>query len=193
MNIQEQLYQIQKDIRAPKDKKNNFGNYTYRSAEDILTAVKQVMPKGCSILLSDEVLEISGKLFLKATAQLANTEGKMVQTHAYAGHELEKKGMSFGQVTGAASSYARKYALCGMFAIDDSRLDPDARQQKQSAPQDHSITLKRAIQAVNDCKALGVLETYKKHAQDKLAGAPDLMQEFMKAYDSKALELTENV
>ena len=125
---------IQSKLNAPKNQYNSFGKYNYRSCEDILLALKPLLAEHqATILLSDEVVAIGNSLFLKATATLKC--GDEIETaSAFAKHPLEKKGMDDSQITGAASSYARKYALNGLFAIDDNK-DPDAtNQHSKDAP-----------------------------------------------------------
>lgn len=129
-----QLSIIQQALKAPKDKFNGFGKYKYRKAEDILEAIKPLLKtNNLSLTLSDEVQEAGGKVFLATTAMLFDEAGEIIATtHAFA--ELcTHTGMSAEQSTGAASSYARKYALCGMFAIDDSTNDPDTMKPEQPA------------------------------------------------------------
>jgi hypothetical protein len=138
MNI---LYELQKSIHAPKDKKNTFGNYNYRTAEGILAVAKSVMPEGVSIVLSDDVIEIGGHVFVKAKATLKSGSDVIAESFGFAGHPLDKKGMDFSQITGASSSYARKYALQGLFALDDSSADPDAT-NKHDAPPTSGMTPK---------------------------------------------------
>jgi hypothetical protein len=125
MNNEITLAQIQAEVKAPKGQFNSFGKYRYRSAEDIVEAVKLVINKyGFWLVLTDEVVEIGGRVYVKATATLSN--GKLhYATQAFAREEEFKKGMDGSQVTGASSSYARKYALNGLFAIDDTK-DADA-------------------------------------------------------------------
>jgi len=129
MNI---LYELQKNIHAPKDKKNTFGNYNYRTAEGILAVAKSVMPEGVSIVLSDDVIEIAGHVFVKAKATLKSGSDVIAESFGFAGHPLDKKGMDFSQITGASSSYARKYALQGLFALDDSSADPDVTNKHET-------------------------------------------------------------
>jgi hypothetical protein len=129
MNI---LYELQKNIHAPKDKKNTFGNYNYRTAEGILAVAKSVMPEGVSIVLSDDVIEIGGHVFVKAKATLKSGSDVIAESFGFAGHPLDKKGMDFSQITGASSSYARKYALQGLFALDDSSADPDVTNKHET-------------------------------------------------------------
>lgn len=115
------LAEIQSLIKAPKGQFNSFGKYKYRSCEDIVEAVKPVInPLGFALIISDDIVEIGGRVYVKATATL--TDGKEVYgAVGYAREEESKKGMDGSQVTGAASSYARKYALNGLFAIDDTK------------------------------------------------------------------------
>lgn len=119
------LQKIQTELKAPKGQYNSFGKYKYRSCEDILEAVKPILAKyGTSITLSDELVYIGNRYYIKATATLCSKDGDIFTT-AYAREEEEKKGMDGSQITGTASSYARKYALNGLLAIDDTK-DSDA-------------------------------------------------------------------
>ena len=126
MNIEANklLYKVQQQLKAPKGQKNKFGNYNYRSCEDILEAVKKVLPEDCCVILGDDIIEVAGRIYVKATATLATPDGD-ISTYAWAREAEMKKGMDEAQITGAASSYARKYALNGLFAIDDTK-DSDA-------------------------------------------------------------------
>jgi len=130
------LYELQKNIHAPKDKKNTFGNYNYRTAEGILAVAKSVMPEGVSIVLSDDVIEIGGHVFVKAKATLKSGSDVIAESFGFAGHPLDKKGMDFSQITGASSSYARKYALQGLLALDDGPADPDATNKHETTSND---------------------------------------------------------
>lgn len=141
MNIYEKLLSIQSKLKAPKEQLNKFGNYNYRSCEDILEAVKPFCKDDAAVLfLSDEIVSMNERIYVKATATLLNTEKpdeKIVVT-AFAREEETKKGMDGSQITGASSSYARKYALNGLFDIDDAR-DSDTTntgEDKQSKPQE---------------------------------------------------------
>ena len=121
-----ELVQIQAELKAPKNQRNNFGGYNYRSAEDILEAAKKVLHKyNCYLTLSDSIEMIGNRVYVVATAIITNAEGCQVCTRAYAREEESKKGMDASQITGSASSYARKYALNGLFSIDDTK-DADA-------------------------------------------------------------------
>jgi len=123
--MENQLAQIQSEVKAPKGQFNSFGKYKYRSAEDILEAVKPIVnSKGFSITLSDEIIAMDGRFYIKATATLTNGKETYSAT-GFAREEESKKGMDGSQVTGASSSYSRKYALNGLFALDDTK-DSDA-------------------------------------------------------------------
>jgi hypothetical protein len=119
--MENSLAKIQAAVKAPKGQYNSFGKYRYRSCEYIVEAVKPVInPLGFYLTLSDEVTEVGGRVYVKATATLSNGQETYIAT-ASAREEETKKGMDGSQITGAASSYARKYALNGLFAIDDTK------------------------------------------------------------------------
>ena len=123
MKIEEKLMLIQNELKAPKGQKNTFGNYNYRSCEDILNAVKPLCLKNKSVLkLSDDLVLIGDRYYIKATATLYDAESDSeISNNAYAREEESKKGMDGSQITGTSSSYARKYALNGLFCIDDTK------------------------------------------------------------------------
>lgn len=123
MGIKEKLSTIQTSLSAPKSQYNTFGKYNYRNCEDILNALKKHLKKlGCSIKLNDEIVIVGQRYYVKATATLIDNESdEFIYTTAYARESEDKKGMDSSQVTGATSSYARKYALNGLFAIDDTK------------------------------------------------------------------------
>jgi len=126
-NIRHKLNGIQSTLKVPKGQTNQFGGYKYRSCEDILTALKPHLAEwGCCLTITDDVAEKGNKLFLVATARLVDADtGEDMLTVGMAEIPEMKKGMDQAQVTGSSSSYARKYALNGLFCIDDTR-DPDA-------------------------------------------------------------------
>lgn len=131
MNVYEALGEIQHRLKAPKNQTNKFGGYNYRSAEDILEAVKPLAHEvGATVNCSDEVLMVGGRFYVVATAILTTYEGEQVAVQGWAREQDERKGMDASQVTGSASSYARKYALSGLFAIDDEK-DADAQEPEQ--------------------------------------------------------------
>ncbi len=120
------LNEIQKTLKAPKDQFNSFGNYKYRSCSDIVEAVKPLMGNA-SLTMSDEIVLIGDRYYVRATVTFSH-EGESVSVTAYAREALARKGMNEDQLTGATSSYARKYALNGLFAIDDARDSDDTNQ-----------------------------------------------------------------
>lgn len=122
--IYNELSRIQKELKAPKGQFNKFGNYKYRSCEDILEAVKPLLGD-CCLTISDDIVLIGDRYYIKATARLALSNEDFVENSAFAREAFDKKGMDESQITGASSSYARKYALNGLFAIDDTK-DADA-------------------------------------------------------------------
>ena len=127
MEIYKKLMNIQTKLKAPKSQRNNFGNYNYRSCEDILEVVKPLLDEfKVALTIKDEIVLIGERYYIKATATLIDIDtGDTTETSAYARESAEKRGMDSSQVTGATSSYARKYALNGLFAIDDNK-DADA-------------------------------------------------------------------
>lgn len=129
--IIDRLSEIQKELKAPKGQYNAFGKYNYRSCEDILEAVKPLL--GDLILtLSDEIVFVGDRYYIKSTARLFDGTN-FVETTAFAREALTKKGMDEAQITGSASSYSRKYALNGMFCIDENK-DPDATNKHEKEP-----------------------------------------------------------
>lgn len=117
------LLRVQRDLKAPKNQYNSFGKYRYRSCEDILEGVKPILQEyGCAIVLSDTIEQIGDRFYVKATATFYDCEtGESVSNTAYARESDDKKGMDASQITGTASSYARKYALNGLLLIDDTK------------------------------------------------------------------------
>ena len=139
MNVYEKLLAVQSELNAPKKHHNGFGNYNYRKAEDILEAAKPLAAKYKAMVVCSDTLEfVEGRHYIKATASFINAEdGQQVTTTAYAREEESKKGMDGSQVTGASSSYARKYALNGLLAIDDTQdsdTTNDGQQAQRPAP-----------------------------------------------------------
>lgn len=132
MTIYTELSRIQKELKAPKGQYNSFGKYKYRSCEDIMEAVKPILGE-CSLTVSDEMVIIGDRYYIKAIARLALSADDFVESSAYAREPLDKKGMDESQITGATSSYARKYALNGLFAIDDTK-DADATNEHDKTP-----------------------------------------------------------
>lgn len=157
MTIYEKLLNIQTSLKAPKSQKNDFGNYNYRSCEDILEAVKPFLKKEkCVLVINDEVQKIENRYYLKAVVNLIDVEnGESITASAFAREEETKKKMDGSQITGASSSYARKYALNGLFAIDDTK-DNDATNQhdkKQVSASQQSI-IKQQIAEILKVKGI---------------------------------------
>ena len=123
MNVYEKLIKVQAELKAPKSKYNSFGKYKYRSLEDILEGVKPLLEKNkASLVIADSIEQVGDRYYLKATATFIDTEnGESVSNSALARESADKKGQDDSQITGTASSYARKYALNGLFLIDDTK------------------------------------------------------------------------
>ncbi len=174
------LIEIQNELKVPKGNLNKFGNYKYRSAEDILEAVKPILLKHKGfLLLSDRVNQVGEKLFLQATASLY-FEGKQIEglplvyeSQGYA--ELsEHKGMSAEQTTGTASSYARKYALNGLFLIDETEQDADNDNKKEPVKEVAKTlpsTTATELPPLTDKAFAAMLEAIKKGEKDKVKAA----------------------
>ena len=171
-----ELIAIQSELKAPKNHQTTY--YHYRSAEDILEAVKPFLKtNNCILTLSDTIEQIGNRIYVKATARLVNSEGQIVETTAFAREEESNKNMNVAQITGSSSSYARKYALNGLFCIDDTE-DPDATaardrgeeikvvQKSASQPK----TKEGAMQEVTKCNSKEDLNaTWKKYEKETYA------------------------
>lgn len=141
--------EIQQTLKSPKDSRNEFGKYNYRTCSAILEAVKPLLG-AATLIVSDELVLIGERYYIKATATYTNKdEGETFTATAYAREPLDKKGMDEAQITGASSTYARKAALSGLFAIDDSSNDPDATNTHGQAPNKPSVSRNRG-QATNN-------------------------------------------
>lgn len=144
------LQAIQHELKAPKGQENKFGGYKYRSCEDIMEAVKPLLDKNnASLVVSDDIVMIGDRFYIKAIATLLDSEsGNIIaQTSAFAREPITKKGMDDSQITGAASSYARKYALNGLFCIDDTK-DADTMDNRSS--ENKTAKLKARIKELLD-------------------------------------------
>lgn len=146
MSINQKLLNIQTELKAPKGQKNKFGNYMYRSCEDILEAVKPLLKENrVTLQLTDDIAFLGDRYYIKATAILKDTEEEaIIENTAYARESETKKGMDDSQITGTASSYARKYALNGLFCIDDTK-DADTNEYK-SQQQDDDIRINKTME-----------------------------------------------
>lgn len=153
MNIYQKLSDIQSQISVTKSNYNSFGKYSYRSAEDILEAAKPVCKNnGCVLTIRDEMIALEGRFYVMAVCTLTDIESlEKIEVTAFAREEENKKGMDASQVTGATSSYARKYALNGLFNLDDNKdADTDAYTETQRKAQKQEADAKIKAQAQAD-------------------------------------------
>lgn len=158
-HIYGKLMMIQQELKAPKGQYNSFAKYNYRSCEDILEAVKPLCIKNnATLLLNDAVQEVSGRFYVVATATLVDTEsGDSASVTAYAREPQDKKGMDDSQITGMASSYARKYALNGLFCIDDTKdADTDEAKRQEDAPKNREKKQESKAETPVLCECCGL-------------------------------------
>lgn len=151
MSVHDKLKEIQKKLKAPKNQKNTFGGYRYRSAEDVLEAVKPLLyEQNCTLTINDDMVTVIDSVYVKASATLTDCEsGEQVTATAYAREQETAKGATAPQLTGACSSYARKYAMNGLFCIDDNK-DADAT-NKGDEPQPTKRRSRRKIATDETC------------------------------------------
>ena len=174
-SIFDRLKGVQQQLKAPKNQRNNYGGYNYRSCEDILEAVKPLLgTNSLSLLINDEIVLIGDRYYIKATATIFDDKGNYVSNSGYAREELTRKGMDSAQITGAASSYARKYALNGLFAIDDTK-DADALnngeepKKRTTATSQQTTATSKATEKTTAKQALAELAKVKSVEELKLA------------------------
>lgn len=158
MNIYEKLLKVQQELKAPKGQYNSFGKYKYRSCEDILEAVKPLLEKNkLTLTLTDTIVPASEtRFYVKATAKLTDIESEenvCIENTAFAREEEEKKGMDGSQITGTASSYARKYALNGLFLIDDTK-DADTDEYHEQNKPITKAQIKKLNELIDDIPAM---------------------------------------
>jgi hypothetical protein len=192
-NIYKKLSIVQSKLNAPKNQRNNFGGYNYRSAEDILEAVKPLLSEvEATIVISDEIVQIANRIYVKATAVFTDENQATIPATAFAREEETKKGMDASQITGSASSYARKYALNGLLLIDDNK-DADATnthgktfpQQEQKPAKAKSLDARRnglKLTFANNLSALeallaemDILESFGTNSREEIFKAVDTM------------------
>lgn len=148
LSIYEKLLKIQTELKAPKNQVNKFGGYNYRSCEDILEAVKPLLDKyRCTLKIADELVNIGERYYIKATAKLIDVDKEtFIENTAFAREEESKKGMDGSQITGATSSYCRKYCLNGLFLIDDTKdADTDEYTEQQDKKQKKEIDYRKQL------------------------------------------------
>lgn len=203
-----ELIAIQSELKAPKSQFNKFGGYKYRKAEDILEAVKPLLnKKKCTLTITDDIVMVGNRIYVKATATIKNEKGEFETTTGWAREEETKKGMDGSQITGASSSYARKYALNGLFAIDDNAdsdttndgqhqaaqqqtqtqqptAQPSQAAKQQASPQFHTNDLNEGLAYLSRCVSKDNLIWVVQHYQP-LTASP----QFMQAVSAKKKEL----
>lgn len=197
-----ELIAIQSELKAPKSQFNKFGHYKYRKAEDILEAVKPLLAKQkCTLTITDDIVMVGNRIYVKSTATIKNEKGECEATTGLAREEETKKGMDASQITGASSSYARKYALNGLFSIDDnadSDTTNDAQQQEAqqqtqtqqpntqqpASPQYHPSDLNEGLGYLSRCVSKDNLLWVIQHYQPLCSNA-----QFMQAVSAKKKQL----
>lgn len=185
MKVTEKLAQIQQSLKAPKNQYNKFGDFHYRSLEDILEALKPLLKETkCILVINDEIVLIGGRFYVKATATLYDLEsGEHVAATAYAREDESRPKMDVSQVTGSSSSYARKYALNGLFLIDDVKdadtrdnSKPDDKKPEQKKPKAKEvITESQVTDLINKC-SIDKVDVKKVCRLYKVKGLTDLSQ-----------------
>ena len=193
-----ELIAIQSELKAPKTQVNKFGGYKYRKAEDILEAVKPLLAKQkCTLTITDDIVLVGNRIYVKASATIKNEKGECETSTGWAREEENKKGMDASQITGASSSYARKYALNGLLAIDDNQdsdTTNDGQQQTQQQAQTqaqqtasnqfNSNDLNEGLGYLNRCVTKDQLLWTVQHYQPLCSNA-----QFMQAVSAKRKEL----
>jgi len=176
MSIYKKLSSVQSELKAPKGQFNNFGKYKYRNQEDILEALKPLLAKHeLSLTIHDEVFEIQERVYIKAIVTLFDFEGQSITVSSQAREEESKKGMDASQVSGATSSYARKYALNGLFLIDDTK---DADSQDNSNKTVTKKPASKAKPAAKDEDIMGKAIQYIKSSNNKTTAYNQILKKY---------------
>ncbi len=169
-----ELITIQSELKAPKTQVNRFGGYKYRKAEDILEAVKPLLAKQkCTLIITDDIVMVGNRIYVKATATIKNEKGEFEETTGWAREEETKKGMDGSQITGASSSYARKYALNGLFAIDDN-ADSDTTNTGQQ--DNHHLAAQQTAQTQQQQSQTTAQSAQPQYHPDNLAEALEMVK-----------------
>lgn len=170
-----ELITIQSELKAPKTQVNRFGGYKYRKAEDILEAVKPLLAKQkCTLIISDDIVMIGNRIYVKATATIKNEKGECETTTGWAREEETKKGMDGSQITGASSSYARKYALNGLFAIDDNADSDTTNTGQQDST--HHLAAQQTAQTQQQQPQATAQQAQHQYHPDNLAEALEMVK-----------------
>ena len=173
LNIYQKLRKVQTELKAPKGQYNSFGKYAYRSCEDILEALKPLLDREQLVLILSDSMEVVGdRVYVKATATLTNAEddSQVITTSAFAREEESKKGMDGSQVTGASSSYARKYCLNGLFNIDDNK-DSDATNTGDNSSATVELATKEQVAKLEELQLRNWCKTKKGKELEELTKA----------------------
>lgn len=188
--LHEKLVQIQSELKAPKNQYNSFGKYKYRSAEDIMEAVKpHLVEHSLTMVIDENMIEVGGRVYVKATIQLRAGIDESVVVSANAREAATRKGMDDSQITGATSSYARKYALGGLFCLDDTK-DADASNQGNTVAKKRTNVAKKETpdwQPLLDMLGAMSLDQLIAWKEDE-SEAKGTYKSAMKAYGKKELD-----
>jgi hypothetical protein len=181
------LIEVQNELKAPKNQRNKFGKYNYRSCEDILEAVKPLLKKhGLTQIISDDAVCIDGWHYIKSTITLyCNEDGKELECSGMARESETKKGMDAAQITGSASSYARKYALNGLYAIDDTK-DADSMDNKEEKSAQLSVYIIEKLQKIT---SIDKLSEFKKELQAQNKYTKEVQKLFTKKKKSSRIKI----
>lgn len=178
--VHEKLMMVQSELKAPKNQYNSFGKYKYRSCEDILEGVKPLLAKNkATLTISDEIVPVGDRIYVKATATFTDIEtGEIVTNSAFAREAAEKRGMDESQVTGATSSYARKYCLNGLLCIDDTK-DADTDENKNERTSRASKEEKKSAEKTDE----------EKNEEMKKSVNPDLLPNAKRTPEERAQKI----
>jgi len=178
---------IQAELNVPKNQLNAFGKFYYRSCEDILVAVKPLLKKyGCQLRLTDSIEVFGGRIYVVASAMFTDANGTSIAVKAYAREPETKKGMDESQITGAASSYARKYALNGLFLIDDSK-DADYQNNGSNGSNSQPTGIPDSVKA--EVQAIQTIEALEQYYKDNIGKHNGNKEEFIKLLSDRKAKL----
>lgn len=191
-----ELNTIQSLLKAPKEQYNKFGNYKYRNCEDILEAVKPLLfSQSCTLTISDEIVMIGTRYYVRATATIKNANGETETTTAYAREDESKKGMDASQITGSTSSYARKYALNGLFCIDDTKdsdsLDNECQSNNQLEKDNRKLLPKDKFNNEDLMKWI-YKELEKAKSENKRLSLSNLIEKYYKVTQNDITVISDN-